>query len=131
VMKNLCDILREAKTIAVVGISRNRMKTSTQIAEFLALKGYRVVGVNPRFENPTEIPVYSSLRQIPFEIDIVDVFRPSEDIPEIMNDVIAIKPKTLWLQLGIRNDEAVRKAEESGINVIQDTCIAVTYNRCF
>ncbi len=126
--KEIKKILSEAKTIAVVGISRNPYKTSRDIADFLLRKGYQVVGVNPNFTGEIEnINVYSSLTEIPFAIDIVNVFRRSEDIPEIIDDVLKKKPKTLWLQLGIQNDEAVKPIEEAGINVIQNNCIKVMY----
>ena len=130
-MRNLCEILKESKTIAVVGISGNPARTSRQIAEFLLRKGYKVVGVNPSIERAGEIEVYKSLTEVPFDIDIVDVFRRSEFIPDLIPDVLKKQPKTLWLQLGIYNDEAVRPVIEAGIETVQDTCIMVTYNACF
>ncbi len=130
-MRNLCEILKESKTIAVVGISGNPARTSRQIAEFLLRKGYKVVGVNPSIERAGEIEVYKSLTEIPFDIDIVDVFRRSEFIPDLIPDVLKKQPKTLWLQLGIYNDQAVRPVIEAGIETVQDTCIMVTYNACF
>lgn len=131
-LKKICKILEEAKTIAVVGISRNPNRTSRNIAEFLVDKGYNVIGVNPSAngESFDGIPVYSSLIEIQEPIDIVDVFRKSEDIPQIIPNVIEVKPKVLWLQQGIYNDEAVKPAMEKGIEVIQDSCIAVMYSLC-
>lgn len=129
-LKNIAQILEHSKTIAVVGISRNPNKTSREIADFLVQKGYNVVGVNPSFGpgDANGIKVYENLTDIPFEIDIVDVFRRSEDIPGIMNDVLAVNPKVLWLQQGIRNDTAVQPAIDAGIYTIQDKCIAVYYS---
>ncbi|MFA3781964.1 CoA-binding protein [Melioribacteraceae bacterium 4301-Me] len=122
-------ILTESKTIAVVGISRNPFKISREIAGFLLERGYNVVGVNPNLDIKIDsIEVYPSLLKIPYKIDIVNVFRKSNDIPEIINDVLFVKPKVLWLQLGIRNDEAVEPVVREGITVIQDTCIKVMYN---
>ena len=123
-------LLAESKKIAVVGISRNPYKTSRGIAEFLIDKGYEVVGVNPGFGpgDANGIKIYSTLTDIPFEIDIVDVFRRSEDIPDLINDVLVVKPKVLWLQQGIRNDQAVQPAIDAGIITIQDKCIMVYYN---
>ncbi len=129
-MKTNCDILKNSKKIAVYGISHNPNKTSREIAEYLLRNGYEVVGVNPAISKAGDIVVYPSLKEIPFEIDIVDVFRRSEDIPELIDDVLAIKPKTLWLQLGIRNDEAVKPITDAGIETIQDTCIAVMHSLC-
>ncbi len=129
-LKDICDILKKAKTIAVVGLSDNPGRTSRQIAESLVDKGYRVVGVNPNINKSGEIEVYPDLASIPFTIDIVDVFRRSETIPELIPDVLKINPKVLWLQLGIRNNGAVRPVMEKGILTIQDKCIAVYYNMC-
>ena len=126
-LENIKGILSNAKTIAVVGISHNADRTSRVIAEFLVKAGYEVVGVNPAISKAGNITVYKTLNDIPFEIDIVNVFRRSETISEIIPDVINKKPKVLWLQEGIRNDEAVKPAKEAGIEVIQDSCIAVFY----
>jgi len=126
-----CKILKNAKTIAVVGISHNPTRTSREIADFLVAKGYNVVGVNPGFKKAGEIDVYPNLQSIPFEVDIVDVFRRSETIGDLIPDVLEKNPKVLWLQLGIRNDEAVQPAIEQGITVIQDRCILVTHKECF
>ncbi len=129
-LKDICKILSEAKTIAVVGLSDRPNRTSRTIAEFLVSKGYKVVGVNPLINKSGEIVVYPDLTSVPFQIDIVDVFRRSETIPELIPDVLKVKPKTLWLQEGIRNDTAVKPVVESGISTIQDKCIAVYYNMC-
>lgn len=127
-LKKIGKILFESKTIAVVGLSDNPGRTSYQIAEFLLSKGYKVVGVNPMITKAGEIEVYPYLSAIPFDIDIVDVFRRSETIPELIPDVLQKNPKTLWLQQGIRNDEAVKPVIEKGIYTIQDKCIAVYYS---
>jgi predicted CoA-binding protein len=124
-------ILSSAKTIAVVGISHNINRPSREIAEFLVKEGYKVVGVNPGIKFAGEIPVYPDLKSIPFEVDIVDVFRKSEEIPSIIQSVLEKNPKVLWLQQGIRNDEAVKPVLEKGIKVIQDKCIAVYYRLCY
>ena len=131
-LKNLCRILKDAKTIAVVGISRNSGKTSRNIASILVEKGYNVIGVNPSAngEEFDGIKVYSSLEAINEKIDIVDLFRKSEDIPQLIPSVLKVNPKVLWLQQGIRNDEAVSPVKQKGIEVIQDSCIAVMYSLC-
>jgi len=129
---SLCKILETSKTIAVVGISSNPMRTSRDIADYLVINGYDVVGVNPNknFTDADGIKVYNSLMEIPHKIDIVNVFRRSEDIPFIIPDVLLIEPKVLWLQLGIRNDKAVKEVIEKGIKTIQDTCIKVAHSFC-
>lgn len=128
-----CELLKKSKKIAVVGISRNPNRTSRVISDYLVRNGFNVVGVNPNksFTDADGITVYNSLKEIPYEIDIVDVFRKSEDIPSIVEDVISIKPQALWLQLGIRNDEAAKLVEDNGIIVIQDSCIKVEHSICF
>jgi len=129
---NKCELLHSSKTIAVVGISRFPYRVSREIASYLVRNGYKVVGVNPNesFHDADGIVVYDSLKEIPFQIDIVNVFRKSEDIPSIIDDVILVKPKSLWLQLGIRNDKAVHVVSEKGTEVIQDLCIKVEHSIC-
>lgn len=129
-LKRACEILSKSKTIAVYGISRHPYKTSREIAEYLVDNGFEVVGINPAISKAGDIVVYPTLKDIPFEIDIVDVFRRSEDIPQLIDDVLTKKPKVLWLQQGIRNDVAVQPIIESGIETIQDSCIAVMHSLC-
>jgi uncharacterized protein len=129
-MRSICDILKQSKTIAVIGLNNKPGRASGPIALFLKEKGYNVVGVNPTAESFGGIKMYKSLDEIDFDIDIVNVFRRSSAIPEIIPDVLKKKPKTLWLQSGIRNDDAVAPAIEAGIEVIQDACIAVEYRFC-
>jgi predicted CoA-binding protein len=128
---DICKILEESKTIAVVGISSNPNRTSRMIADFLIRKGYNVVGVNPGKPKIEGIEVFANLKDIPFEIDIIDVFRKPEDIPQIIPDVLAVNPKVLWLQLGIRNDDAVEPVVEKGIKTVQDRCIKIEHGMCF
>ena len=129
-MKSICEILMESKTIAVVGISNKPGRDSGRIALFLKNRGYNVIGVNPTQMDFEGIKVYAKLTDIEQDIDIVDVFRNSNSIPDLIPDVLIKKPKVLWLQLGIRNDEAVKPAEKEDIQVIQDKCIAIEYNFC-
>jgi predicted CoA-binding protein len=129
-LKEINKILSEAKTIAVVGLSVNPDRTSRQIAEFLVDKGYKVVGVNPTIKKSGEIDVYPTLTDIPFEVDIVDVFRKPENIPDIIPEVLKLNPKVLWLQEGVRNDDAVKPVIEKGIYTIQNKCITVYYSLC-
>lgn len=114
---DVCKILEESKTIAVVGISSNPTRISRMIANYLQNAGYIVVGVNPGKPEIDGMDVYAKLTDIPFEIDIVDVFRKPEDIPQIIPDVLASNPKVLWLQLGISNDEAVQPCIEKLNNI--------------
>ena len=129
-LKSICELLMSSKNIAVIGLSDNPMRTSFDIAHLLLRNGFNVVGVNPLISKSGEIVVYPNLTSVPFKIDVVNVFRRSEFIPDIVNDVIQVNPKALWLQQGIRNDNAVKPVQEKGITVLQDICIAVYYNLC-
>jgi predicted CoA-binding protein len=131
VQNEICKILSISKKIAVFGLSRHENRTSRRIADFLVSKNYEVVGINPVKPIISEIPVFARLDEVPFKIDIVNVFRRSEDIPHLIPDILLINPKVLWLQLGIRNDEAVQAVIEKGIIVIQDKCILIEHNACF
>lgn len=129
--KNVCTLLKNAEKIAVVGLSKNPDKTSRNIALYLKKHGYEVVGVNPTITDDDDFEVYKSIKDLPNDIDIINVFRRSEDIPSIIDDVLANKPGALWLQLGIRNDEAVKPVEDAGIFTVQDQCIKVEHGNCF
>lgn len=121
------DILQGAKTIAVVGASRDPFKAGGSVPEGLQERGFRIIPVNPYATELFGERVYRSLLEIPKEIqiDIVDVFRPSEDAAEIAGQAVAIGAKALWLQLGIRSDEARRIAESAGLDFVENECTAV------
>lgn len=129
-LKDYCDILKSVKSIAVVGISDKLDRDSGQIALMLKNNGYNVVGVHPKLKDVFGIPVYPSLKDIPHEVDLVDVFLNSERIPELLPDVKDIAPKYLWLQLGITSSEAEKETAESNIGFIQNRCIAVEFRNC-
>ncbi|MCF8240011.1 MAG: CoA-binding protein [Melioribacteraceae bacterium] len=128
---NICEILETYKNIAVVGISHKEYRPSRDIVNFLVANDFNVAGINPAIKTAGDIPVYKSLKDVPFEIDIVNVFRRSEKIGEIVPDVLEVKPKVLWLQLGIRNDDAVQPVIDAGIQTIQDRCIKIEHKKCF
>jgi predicted CoA-binding protein len=121
------DILQGAKTIAVVGASRDPFKAGGSVPEGLQERGFRIIPVNPYATELFGERVYRSLLEIPKEIqiDIVDVFRPSEDAAEIAGQAVAIGAKALWLQLGINSDEARRIAESAGLDFVENECTAV------
>ncbi len=125
-----CNILKTAKTICVLGISNRPDRDSGRIAVFLRDKGYSVTGVHPSLTEYEGIKVYQHLSEVPHNIDILNVFISSDKIPGIIDDVLAINPKVLWMQLGVRHDEAVKPLVEKGITVIQDECIAIHYRMC-
>lgn len=121
--KDVARLLREAKTIAVVGLSSNRTRASFGVSRFLQRQGYRVIPVNP---NETEVlgeRAYPSLKDVPGEIDIVDIFRRSEGVPEIVDEALRKGTRCIWMQEGVMNHEAGKKAEAAGIPVVMDRCI--------
>lgn len=119
------QILLKSNTIAVVGLSDNPERDSYNIAAAMKAKGYRIIPVNPNADTILGEKAYASLRDIPEPVDIVDVFRRPEHTPYIARDAVAIGAKTLWLQLGVVNDEAAEIAKNGGLNVIMDRCIKV------
>ena len=122
-------ILKEAKTIAVVGASGKPWRDSNSIMQFLIEVGYKVLPINPKYSEVLGVPCAPDLLHVPKGIDIVDVFRRSEVINQIVDEAIINGAKTLWLQLGVINDEASQKAEQAGMNVIVDHCIRVDHRR--
>jgi predicted CoA-binding protein len=119
------QILQDAKTIAVVGASRDPNKAGGSVPEGLQRRGFRVIPINPFAQTLFGEQVYRSLLDVPDKIDIVDVFRPSADTPEIARQAVAIGARALWLQLDIRSEEARRIAEAVGMDYIEDECTAV------
>ncbi len=117
------DILKSAKIIAVVGISNKPERPSYHVAEEMQRRGYRIVPVNPVLKEVLGETCYPSLREIPFPVDLVDVFRAPEFVPQIVEDTIAIGAKYLWLQEGVVHPEAIAHAEANGIQVVADKCL--------
>lgn len=122
-------ILREAKTIAVVGASVKPWRDSNNIMQFLIDVGYRVFPVNPKYSEVLGIPCVPSLSSVPKGIDVVHVFRRSDVVGSVVDDAMANGAKTLWMQLGVVNKDAAKKAEQAGMNVIMDHCIRVDHRR--
>jgi len=123
------DLLRSSKTIAVVGLSSNPARPSNEVAAYLQSVGYRIIPVNPNESEVLGEKSYARLEDIPEPIDIVDIFRRSEDVPPVADSAIAIKAKTLWLQLGIENAASAEKATSAGLNVIENACLLVEHKK--
>ncbi len=111
------------KKVAVVGMSKDPNKAAHQVPKYLMEHGYDIIPVNPTADQILGKRCYKSLDEIDEEIDIVDIFRPSDQVLPIVEQAIKKKPKVIWMQLGIRNEEAARKAREHGIKVVQDRCM--------
>lgn len=125
------DLLKRAKTIAVVGLSNNPEKASYGVSSYLQDQGYKIIPVNPGVSSVLGENAVASLLDIAEPVDIVDVFRRSEQVPEVAEQVLQMKqkPKAFWLQLGIINDEACEQVSKAGITAIQDACIKVEHRR--
>jgi predicted CoA-binding protein len=122
----------EQKNIAVVGMSKNEGKPAHFVPKYLIEHGYNVSPVNPTITEVLGRKSYSSIADIPDDVDVVDIFRRSEDVPPVVNDAINKKGiKVIWMQSGIYNEEAERKAKENGIDVVFNRCMMVEHNRLF
>ena len=132
---HLRKILRRTKTIAVVGVSANQVRPSYYVARYLKLKGYRVIPVNPGLAGQMLFgeTVYGELEEIPFDVDMVDIFRRSDAVPPIVDAALKKWPKlqTVWMQIGVSHDGAAAKAEARGVDVIQNRCPKIEYQRLF
>ena len=124
-------ILRDNRTIAVVGLSANWYRPSYFAAKYLQEHGYRVIPVNPLYDSVLGEKCYKSLADIPEKVDIVDCFRRSEEIPALADEAIAIGAKVLWMQLGVASEEGRRKAEAAGLEVVEDRCMKIEHGRLF
>ena len=125
----LKQIYQETKTIAVVGASTDESKPSHRIPRYLQSQGFKIIPVSPKGGECLGEKVYPSLSEIPEPVDVVDVFRPSDETPQIARDAVAIGAKVLWLQSGIANDEAEGVAEAAGLKVVMDRCMGATHRQ--
>ena len=127
-MEHALELLRDAQTIAVVGISSNPDRPSHEVARYLIDAGYTVYLVNPMEEQDIfGLPVYDSVRDLPEAVDIVDIFRRPEFIEPLVEDAVAAGAKAVWMQLGIVNDEAAARAREAGLEVVMDRCTKIEH----
>ncbi len=122
-------ILNESKTIAMVGLSTERQKASYFVATYLRSAGYRIIPVNPRADRIFDEQCYPNLSSIPEQIDLVDIFRPSADCLDIVEEAIACKATAVWLQLKIINLEAVELAQKAGLLTVMDLCVKMEHGR--
>jgi uncharacterized protein len=126
-MDELRKIYEETKTIAVVGASDNERKPAHTIPRYLQSEGFRIIPVNPRGGEILGEKAYASLAEIDEPIDVVDVFRPSEETPDVARQAVEAGAKVLWLQEGIESQEAERIATEGGLKVVMDRCMGETH----
>lgn len=126
-MSSVPEILASSKTIAVVGLSEKPDRPAYQVAAYMQKAGYTIIPVHPNATTVLGEPVYRSLQEIPVPIDIVDVFRASKDVPEVVDDAIAAGAKVIWLQLEIHHSEAEAKAAAAGMTVVTDQCLKIAH----
>ena len=124
-------LLATCKVIAVVGLSADWFRPSYFAAKYMQAHGYTVIPVNPRYPDILGERCYQSLRDIPVQVDMVDVFRKTEDVGPIADEAIAIGAKVLWQQLGVRNVEAAARADAAGLECVMDRCVKIEHARLF
>ena len=117
------ELLANAKTIAVIGLSSDPMRPSFGVSQYMQRKGYRIIPVNPNEKNVLGERAYASLSEVGEKVDLVDIFRRLEFVPEIVDEVIRLKIPALWLQEGVVHHAAAQKARDAGIMVVMDRCI--------
>ena len=130
-INTLRRILKESRVIAVVGLSADWFRPSYFAAKYMQEHGYRVIPVNPKYPAILGEKCYPSLRDIPEQVDMVDVFRKTQDVPPIADQTIAIGAKVLWQQLGVRNEAAAAKARAAGLDAVLDRCVKIEHGRLF
>jgi predicted CoA-binding protein len=126
----LQELLATTQTVAIVGMSDRPDRDSHAVARFLQRNGYRIVPVNPNLTSPVlgEQP-YASLKDIPFQVDVVDIFRRSETVASVVEEAIEIGAHTVWMQLGVVNVEVAKRAAAAGLKVVMNRCIAIEHRR--
>ena len=131
----LRTLLTSVKTIAIVGVSANPVRPSYFVARYLQLRGYRVIPVNPGLAGQSLFgeEVRATLSEVPDDVDMVDIFRRSEAVPEIVDEALARWPalQVIWMQIGVRHEEAAERARARGVTVVQDRCPKIEYQRLF
>jgi predicted CoA-binding protein len=124
-------ILEQVKVLAVVGLSRRESRPGYYVPAYMHAAGYRIIPVNPYLEEALGEKAYPDLVSIPEPVDMVVIFRRSEDVPPVVDDAIEIGAKVVWMQLGIINEEAAAKAKAAGLQVVMNSCIKIDHQRLF
>lgn len=127
----IADLLRNAKTIAVVGLSNSPLRPSHGVAAYMQSQGYRIIPVNPNISDALGEDSYASLLDVPDKIDIVDIFRRPEHVDGIVNQAIQLKVPAIWMQETVVNEDAAEKARRAGIFVVMDRCILKEHRQRF
>lgn len=117
------EILNSSRVVAIVGLSPKPDRPSYRVASYLKGKGYKIIPVNPGAEEILGVPSYPDLSSVPEPVDVVDIFRRSEEVPAIVEEAIEIGAKAVWMQEGVISDEAAARAEKAGLMVVMDRCM--------
>jgi len=128
-MDDIEKIIRESKNIAVVGISNKLGRPSLTVASYLKGQGYRIIPVNPTIQDVNGEKCYPDLTSIPEKVDVVDIFRKPADVLPVVEEAVRIGAKAVWMQEGIVNEEAARRAKEAGLLVVMDKCMLKEHSR--
>jgi predicted CoA-binding protein len=125
------DILRNSRTVAMVGLSSNPERASNIVARYLKEHGYKIIPVNPNEKTVLRHKSYPDLTSVPVKVDVVDIFRRSEDVPPIVKEAIKIGAKAVWMQEGVKNVEAAALARKAGLKAVQNKCMRKQHIRLF
>jgi len=125
----IAEILNKCKTIAVVGLSSNPMRPSHEVSEYMQRAGYRIVPVNPNEAEVLGEKSYARLEDVPDRVDVVNIFRRPEEVRVVVESAIRIGAPVVWMQLGIKNEEAAEKARAAGLAVVEDACILIEHRK--
>jgi predicted CoA-binding protein len=128
-MRNITDILKHSKTIAVVGLSSKRLRPSYGVSEYMQSAGYRIIPVNPAETYVLGEKAYPDLESVPERVDIVNIFRAPEFVPAVVDSAIAMGAKSVWMQEDVIHEEAAEKARNAGLDVVMDRCILKEHRR--
>ena len=121
--EQITELLKNARNIAVVGLSSSPIRPSYGVSAYMQSQGYKIIPINPQINGALGERAYPSLAEAPEKIDIVNIFRRPEFVPAVVDQAIKLKPAAIWMQEGVRSDDAAEKARKAGIFVIQDRCI--------
>ena len=130
-INTLRRILKESRVLAIVGLSASWHRPSYFAAKYMLEHGYRVIPVNPQYQEVLGQKCYASLREIPEKVDLVDVFRKAADVMPVAEDAIAIGARVLWQQLGVKNEAAAARARAAGLETVMDRCVKIEHGRLF
>ncbi len=127
--ERIADLLKQSKTIAVVGLTDNPLRPSYGVSDYMQSQGYRIIPVNPNVTDSLGEKAYPSLLDVPEKIDIVNIFRRPEAVPEVVDEAIQLNVPAIWMQEGVVHEEAAEKARQAGIFVVMDRCILKEHMR--